>query len=332
MLRSETELAAKQFAILRQLNQCEQRLAALESQDGVLDQGNLLEKTSDPEGFSLFFGEWRSQAPSALQRVLQTIEPEFFFTLWTQYKQAYFPECPMSGPFIFNHLADFLREAMWFREGEPFTFEAPSKRPLIFIGPSLDKHQASQIFDAEFRPPIRRGDLPKAIREGYRTIGIVDGVFHQAYSVSLQEIREACEWGVKLYGSSSMGALRAAEAYPLGMKGVGQIYGWYRSGEIEADDEVALCFDENSGRALTVPLVNIRATLQKALRNRQIDEVLAHSVLTYAQNIPYGERTSSRILEQLRDHGVKEVVDQKALDAISLLNQIKKDYESTPSS
>ncbi len=36
--------------------------------------------------------------------------------------------------------------------------------------------------------------------------------------------------GVKVYGSSSMGALRASELDEFGMVGVGRIYECYRSG------------------------------------------------------------------------------------------------------
>src|SRR5262249_22792608 len=76
-------------------------------------------------------------------------------------------------------------------------------RPLIFLGPSLDLEEAARILDAEFRPPIKRGDLLEAIRDGFRWIGIIDGTFHQNLTVSVQEIRHAMEQGVHLYGSSS---------------------------------------------------------------------------------------------------------------------------------
>ena len=39
-----------------------------------------------------------------------------------------------------------------------------------------------------------------------------------------------------------MGALRAAETRAHGMIGIGQIFEWYASGEIEGDDEVAQIF------------------------------------------------------------------------------------------
>ena len=42
-------------------------------------------------------------------------------------------------------------------------------------------------------------------------VGIIDGVFDQALSVSVFEIRAALKRGVIIWGAASMGALRAVE-------------------------------------------------------------------------------------------------------------------------
>ena len=44
----------------------------------------------------------------------------------------------------------------------------------------------------------------------------------------------------------------------IGMQGVGQIFQWYRSGKIEAEDEVALVFDPKTFKPISEPLVNMR--------------------------------------------------------------------------
>ncbi len=77
-----------------------------------------------------------------------------------------------------------------------------------------------------------------------------------------REILNALEGGIKVVGGSSMGALRASELDVYGMVGVGKIYRWYKEGAINSDDEVALVFHPETGRALSEPLVNIRATLE----------------------------------------------------------------------
>ncbi len=72
--------------------------------------------------------------------------------------------------------------------------------------------------------------------------------------------------GIHVFGSASMGALRAAELAAFGMEGVGAIFEAYRDGALEDDDEVAVVHGpaESGYRALSVALVNIRHTLAAA--------------------------------------------------------------------
>src|SRR5215203_3507429 len=113
---------------------------------------------------------------------------------------------------------------------------------VVFLGPSLDFTEAETHLKALYLPPIRRGDLPKVIAEGARTIGIIDGEFGQSLAVSVMEIRAGLEQGIHVWGAASMGALRAAECQSLGMSGVGWIFQGYVDGSLRADDEVALLF------------------------------------------------------------------------------------------
>ncbi|MDO9326719.1 MAG: TfuA-like protein, partial [Methanoregula sp.] len=136
---------------------------------------------------------------------------------------------------------------------------------IVFLGPSLDIPSAEKILAAEYRPPAKRGDLINAAREGAAIIGLIDGVFHQESAVAHREILSAIKAGIRVVGSSSMGALRAAEMDTLGMVGIGKVYRMYKSGELIADDEVALVFDPVSGMSLSEPLINIRFTLKRAL-------------------------------------------------------------------
>lgn len=213
------------------------------------------------------------------------------------------------------------------------------KKPLVFLGLCLSPEEARRWLDADFRPPIRRGDLGAAIKEGYRWIGIVDGVFHQENTVSLQEIQAAVKMGAKLYGSSSMGALRAVEARPLGMVGVGRIYEWYLSGFIDSDDEVAISFDQGRGRPLSEPLVNIRATLDAAEAQGLIDVHAKRAALAVAETMRYPERSYPNIIASLEatladekraslaKFFAEQAVDLKALDAVELLKRMRADYD-----
>src|SRR5436309_15622699 len=104
------------------------------------------------------------------------------------------------------------------------------KRPVIFLGPSLAIKEAAAILDADYRPPVKRGDIDVLISPPPPAIGIIDGEFFQSLAISPKEVLRAIEAGIPVWGASSMGALRAAELYPFGMIGVGTVFELYLSG------------------------------------------------------------------------------------------------------
>jgi hypothetical protein len=138
----------------------------------------------------------------------------------------------------------------------------------VFLGPSLDPAAARSILPANYYPPVRMGDVYRLLTCGVRTIVIIDGVFHNTAPVWQREILAALLNGISVVGASSMGALRAVELAPWGMVGVGTVCEWYQSGRIAGDDEVALLHGEAEFgyRAMSEALVNIRFTLERAVR------------------------------------------------------------------
>ena len=180
---------------------------------------------------------------------------------------------------------------------------------IVFLGPSLDIPSAEKILAAEYRPPAKRGDLINAAREGAAIIGLIDGVFHQESAVAHREILAAVKAGIRVVGSSSMGALRAAEMDTLGMVGIGEVYRMYKSGELIADDEVALVFDPVSGLSLSEPLINIRFTLKRALEEGIIDPAAHEVLLAAARFLFYPKRTYRAIVT-----GAGDAVDTKTRD------------------
>src|SRR5580700_7605068 len=97
-------------------------------------------------------------------------------------------------------------------------------RIAVFLGPTLPRANAMLALDAVYRPPARRGDIYRALRDGFHTIVLIDGEFHGQPSVWQREIVDALIEGAVVHGASSMGALRAAELHSLGMVGHGQIF------------------------------------------------------------------------------------------------------------
>jgi hypothetical protein len=183
---------------------------------------------------------------------------------------------------------------------------------VVFLGPSLDRREAEAILPADYRSPAARGDLTAAVRDGAGVIGLIDGVFFQESSVGHREILAAMKAGVRVVGASSMGALRAAELHTLGMEGVGEVYRMYRDGVLVSDDEVALAFDPETFTALSEPLVNIRATLDRAEADGIIGYADSEALLTTAISLYYPDRTYPRIVRE-----VKETVDPRTLSRFS---------------
>src|SRR5437764_2123392 len=110
----------------------------------------------------------------------------------------------------------------------------------IFLGPSLSIAEARAELEAEYLPPVSEGDVYRATLREPSVIGIVDGYFEHVPAVWHKEILWAMSQGIHVFGSASMGALRAAELTAFGMTGVGAIFEACRDGLLEDDDEVAV--------------------------------------------------------------------------------------------
>ncbi|HJJ42745.1 MAG TPA: TfuA-related McrA-glycine thioamidation protein [Methanocorpusculum sp.] len=204
---------------------------------------------------------------------------------------------------------------------------------VVFIGPSLDVATARSILpDAVYLPPVKRGDA-SAAADGADIMVIIDGVFFQNQAVGHRELLGVMKKGVTVFGSSSMGALRASELDTLGMTGIGKIYHQYRSGEIIADDEVGLVYDTETGVALSEPMVNMRASFSKAFLDEIITKEEETSLLKACKAIYYPDRTYRRVIKEAPIPDERKAsflswlktnaVDQKRLDAIECLTTVR---------
>ena len=148
-------------------------------------------------------------------------------------------------------------------------------KACVFIGPTLSPEDAAVVLDAIYLPPVQQGDVYRAtVRHHPRAIGIIDGYFEHVPSVWHKEILWAMAEGTHVFGSASMGALRAAELAAFGMRGVGKIFEAYRTGVFESyqdevfedEDEVAVIHAPEGAtyRAASEAMVNIRSTLAAA--------------------------------------------------------------------
>lgn len=169
---------------------------------------------------------------------------------------------------------------------------------VIFAGPSIRKPDLLAACDAVILPPAAMGDLYRAARRRPRAIGLIDGYFEGAPSVWHKEILWAMEEGIEVFGASSMGALRAAELASFGMRGIGDIFAGYLAGRIEDDDEVAVEHGpaELDYITLSEPMVNIRATLDRARVSGIVGEGFAQALAGIAKQQFYKDRSWQTLL------------------------------------
>lgn len=165
---------------------------------------------------------------------------------------------------------------------------------FVFAGPTLRAAEVGSLLPgARIMPPVRHGDLLRLGAGAGDRVLIIDGLFLQSAPVRHREILHLLRHGVIVAGSSSMGALRAAELWQYGMRGFGEIYRLYRDGVIDGDDEVAIVHGtaEEDHRGYSEPLVNIRIALRAAVTGGAIGEQDAQAMLDLAMAMPFRSRS-----------------------------------------
>jgi hypothetical protein len=198
---------------------------------------------------------------------------------------------------------------------------------VAFAGPSLPAAARAEFPDVQWRPPAEAGDLLSLRPDEVSTICLIDGYFDHRPAVRHKEVLLLLAEGVRIFGSSSIGALRACEMEAFGMIGVGAIFRAYARGTIQGDDEVALIHagEEHDWRPLSIPLVDVRATLCLARRKRIIDGEAARALLEAASSIHYVDRDWASVCTRAGCAGgvgnllSQGTVEQKRHDALVCL-------------
>jgi len=222
------------------------------------------------------------------------------------------------------------------------------EKPVIFLGPSLSHEKARKILDADYRPPAKKGDfLQLAADPDVKLIGFVDGVFLQDYPPTPIEVYQlARKEGVLLAGAASLGALRAVELEKFGMVGIGRIFQLYKSGRVNADDEVAVTFvPEGDYMLQSEAMIDIRYNLFLSHKKGIISEKAKRALVRVAKRTYFPHRNYPNIIEKVRGRypALSREIDffasyiasnrksLKEMDAIRLVEYLKERYESTSS-
>jgi hypothetical protein len=209
----------------------------------------------------------------------------------------------------------------------------------VFAGPTISPADAGAELEAVYLPPAAEGDVYRAALKRPQAIGIVDGYFQSTPTVRHKEILWAMSRGIHVFGSSSIGALRAAELAVFGMEGVGTIFELYRDGVLEDDDEVAVAHGppETGFLAGSEAMVNIRQTLRKAELAGIISKELGTVLEKIGKDLFYPDRKYSVLLRCASEYRQWEAelarfqqwlptgrINQKREDALAMLRVMRR--------
>jgi hypothetical protein len=201
---------------------------------------------------------------------------------------------------------------------------------VVFLGPSLGLEEARALLAADYRPPIRTGDLDSI--PGGSVVGIIDGVLEPAWIVQPDEIRRALRRGAEIYGSASTGALLVPRLSHPRFHGLGRVHEALRQFPDAAEDLVSILYAEHDTRPMTEPLINAVITFMDAAplvaradhHSRRLRELV-----TALRAIPLPDRSRGKVAAALRAAGRAsgvaddlEIRDHKAADARLLLRRL----------
>jgi hypothetical protein len=178
-------------------------------------------------------------------------------------------------------------------------------RPILFAGPTLASSKEARALakSCQLRRPVRRHDIDKLVAERKTpgTLVIVDGVFHDTLAVGHAELRVALARGWRIWGLSSMGAIRAREMAHLGMRGFGQVFARFAADGDFQDDEVALLHEPSAPyHPVSEPLIHLRAAIDHLVAENVVSAAVAGEVIADLKGRWYGERTVRRAIHALK--------------------------------
>jgi hypothetical protein len=216
------------------------------------------------------------------------------------------------------------------------------RRIAVMAGPSLSVKDRASYRDCHWLPPAAAGDVVALLDDPPEILCLIDGLFDARPAPWHKELMLLIARGTAVLGASRMGALRAAELDRHGMIGVGAIYAAYRDGRLTGDDEVALIHatERLDYAPLSVPLVEVRATLVAACRAGLMEAGQARRLRAAAMELYFSDRDwpalrNRWVSEQLCDERTAAELESlhvplKRLDALTCLEAAQRTVPAHP--
>ncbi|KGS07737.1 MULTISPECIES: TfuA-like protein [Burkholderia] len=184
----------------------------------------------------------------------------------------------------------------------------------VFVGPTAFGLPNRLLVrpDLVIHGPAARGDiraLGGTLSRG-AAVALIDGRFGDVPSVAHWEILEMLDAGVRVFGLSSMGAIRAAELQRYGMTPYGSVAQRFVDDPDLPDDEVMMLHSPRPPYApISEPLVHLREGARHLVAREILSDEQAARIIGDLRERWFGERT----WETLIDSAAQQGIDRSAL-------------------
>lgn len=198
----------------------------------------------------------------------------------------------------------------------------------VFAGPSLAGSPVLELDGVCPHPPIVHGDIYRLRPAAGDVVLIVDGVYQHTAPVRHKEILDLYAAGFAVYGTASLGALRASELHGHGMAGLGTVFGWYQDGRVISDADVALTHGDADidYRAFTHAFVSILSVADRLVAGGRLEPDVASRTVELARSVHFSTRTNGALLASAAVQGLTEpmllIVDELRHDRLGDIKRI----------
>jgi len=208
------------------------------------------------------------------------------------------------------------------------------KQTLLFAGPSSYSIDLSRYSWVVNEGPCKQSDiLNHLLLDNLGRIIIADGFYKSVPAPWHKEILIAIKEGVEVIGTSSLGALRAAELDKYGMIGFGKVYSYMKE-ELRDDSEVALIHEVSTSkyRPITLAHVEVVFWIRYCLDLKLITDDQAVAIIDISANTFFEKRTKQFLSRLIRTNIPDVDIDsinrhwfsQKVQDLSLLLEKLNK--------
>lgn len=203
----------------------------------------------------------------------------------------------------------------------------------LFVGPTAFG-VSNRFFarpDLVMHGPAARGDIAalRGTLSPGASVALIDGRFGDVPAVTHWEILEMLDAGVRVFGLSSMGAIRAAELYRYGMTPYGSVAQRFVDDLDFPDDEVTMLHSPRPPYApISEPLAHLRECVRHLIAHGFLSAEQAGRVTDSLRERWFGDRTWETLIKLVVRQGVPRPALLPTFDDLQCFRVKSRDLEN----